>query len=51
MTNIKSKLNYNTIESEYRDNNTFYNDCAEQVIDYCNERKISYHIKNKTISV
>ena len=28
----------------------FYNECAKKVIDFCKDRGIVYHIKNKTIT-
>lgn len=47
---IFGRLHYNKIVSEYREHRNFYNDCANQVINYCNEHHISYHIKNGTIT-
>ena len=42
---IFGKLNYNTISSHFKDNAIFYENCAKQVIDFCNKKEISYHIK------
>jgi len=45
---IFGKLNYNVRVSEFRDNEEFYNDCANTVIDFCNKNNIEYHIKYGT---
>lgn len=45
---IFGKLNYNTISSQFADNNNFYEDCADTVIDFCKSRGIEYHIKRGT---
>ena len=47
---IFGRLHYNKIVSEYEGYKTFYNNCAIQVVNYCNDHDISYHIKNGTIS-
>lgn len=45
---IFGRMNYNKTVSAYKENRCFYNDCAEKVIAFCEERNISYHIKAKT---
>ena len=47
---IFGRLHYNKVVSEYKDFKIFYNKCAKQVIDFCNEHQILYHIKNGTIN-
>jgi DNA repair photolyase len=45
---IFGKLNYNVKVSEFKDKTNFYQECADIVVDFCNQRKISYHIKYGT---
>lgn len=47
---IFGRLHYNKVVSEYRDYKEFYNLCAEQVIQFCTDRQISFHIKNGTLT-
>lgn len=47
---IFGRLNYNKKVSEYKDYKKFFNDCAQIVIDYCNENNKAYHIKVGTIT-
>ena len=47
---IFGRLNYNKKVSEYKDYKKFFNDCAQTVIDYCNENNKKYHIKDGTIT-
>lgn len=47
---IFGRLHYNKIVSEYPEYKQFYNECAEQVIAFCEARRISYHIKTGTLS-
>jgi len=47
---VFGRTNYSTEVSEYRKHKEFYNECAQQVIKFCETQGISYHIKNKTIS-
>ena len=47
---IFGRMNYNKDVSAYKDNKEFYNQCASRVIEFCNEREIAYHIKEKTIT-
>lgn len=42
---IFGKLNYNTVSSSFKDNEYFYEKCAEEVTNFCKERGIFYHIK------
>lgn len=46
---IFGRLHYNKIVSEYKGYQEFYNKCAKRVIDFCDERGISYHIKDGTL--
>ena len=48
---IFGRLHYNKVVSQYKDNKEFYNACAKNVIDFCEQNNIQYHIKNKTISI
>ncbi len=45
---IFGKLNYNVKVTQYEDNKSFYEDCANIVIDFCNNNNIEYHIKYGT---
>lgn len=47
---IFGRLNYNKKVSEYKDYKKFFNDCAQSVIQYCNENNKDYHIKDGSIS-
>lgn len=47
---IFGRLHYNKVVSAFRDYKSFYNDCAAEVVRFCEERGIAYHIKNGTIS-
>ena len=47
---IFGRLHYNKIVSEYDEYKVFYNDCTNQVIDFCHEHQIAYHIKNGTLT-
>ena len=47
---IFGRTNYNKTVSAYKGNKLFYNECAEQVIKFCEGRGISYHIKAKTMT-
>jgi DNA repair photolyase len=42
---VFGKLNYNTRSSMFRENDEFYEDCAERVISFCKKNDIAYHIK------
>lgn len=45
---IFGKLNYNVQSSQFKDNESFYEQCANQVIAFCKKHKIQYHIKYGT---
>lgn len=45
---IFGRLNYNKQVTAYRGYQTFYNSLVEQVIDFCTQNNIAYHIKNGT---
>ena len=47
---IFGRTNYSKEVSEYKEHRQFYNKKAQQVIDFCSEHKIKYHIKEKTIT-
>ena len=47
---IFGRTNYCKAAYEYKDSKHFYNECAAQVIEFCNSRGINYHIKAKTIT-
>ena len=47
---IFGRLHYNKKVSEYKDYKQYYNNLAQQVIDFCEKNNIEYHIKNKTIT-
>lgn len=47
---IFGRTNYNKTVTAYKNNKHFYNECAKQIIDFCEKRNIAYHIKNKTLT-
>jgi len=47
---IFGRMNYSKEVGEYKEHRRFYNKKAQQVIDFCREHKIKYHIKEKTIT-
>ena len=47
---IFGRMNYNKIVSEYKQQKAYYNELAQQVIDYCTSTGKLYHIKHKTIT-
>lgn len=47
---IYGRTNYSKEVSAYHKNKKFYNEKAAEVIRFCNERGIQYHIKEKTMS-
>lgn len=47
---IFGRLHYNKIVSEYKEHKAFYNSCAHQVENFCNNKGISYHIKKGTLT-
>lgn len=44
-TIIFGKLNYNVVSSQLEGNDSFYEQCAKEVIEFCKKRGIDYHIK------
>lgn len=47
---IFGRTNYNKDVTDYKEHKHFYNQKAAEVIEFCKERGIQYHIKNKTIT-
>ncbi len=47
---IFGRTNYNKEISAYSKHRAFYNEQADVVIQFCNERDIDYHIKNGTMT-
>ena len=47
---IFGRLNYNKKVTEYKQHKDFYNKCASEVIEFCNQNNIDFHIKNGTIT-
>lgn len=47
---IFGRMHYNKKVSEYHEYKVFYNQCAQEVIDFCKSRQIDYHIKKGTIA-
>lgn len=47
---IFGRANYNKRVTDYKDHHTFYNICANQVIQFCEQNQIQFHIKDKTIT-
>ena len=47
---IFGKLNYSVKTSEFKDNpKEFYENCAYEVIDFCERNAINHHIKHGTL--
>ena len=46
---IFGRTNYSKEVSSYKEHKAFYNEAAQQVINFCNDRGIAYHIKDGTI--
>ena len=42
---VFGKLNYNVKSTRFEGNDSFYEDCANKVIDFCKENGIEHHIK------
>ena len=42
---IFGKLNYNVVSTSYKNNESFYEGCANQVIEFCEKNNIDYHVK------
>lgn len=47
---IFGRAHYNKEISSYKEHKKFYNERAKEVVDFCTEHGIDYHIKAKTIS-
>lgn len=47
---IFGRTNYSKVASSYKGHKHFYNECAAEVINFCQKNKINYHIKKKTIT-
>ena len=47
---IFGRTNYSTEVTAYNGQKEFYNDCAKEVIEYCDAHNIAYHIKDGTIT-
>ena len=47
---IFGRTNYNKDVTAYKTHKIFYNECAIQVVQFCEERGIAYHIKDGTIT-
>ena len=47
---IFGRLNYNKKVTEYKQHKDFYNKCASEIIEFCNQNNIDFHIKNGTIT-
>jgi len=45
---VFGKLNYNVESSTFVKNDPFYDECSQQVIEFCKRNKIEHHIKNGT---
>lgn len=47
---IFGRTNYSKVANAYEGHRHFYNECATEVISFCQEHSIDYHIKEKTIT-
>jgi DNA repair photolyase len=47
---IFGRLNYNSDVTRYQNYKSYYNDLSQIVMDFCDSKKIDYHIKEKTIT-
>ena len=47
---IFGRTNYSKTANAYEGHRHFYNECAAEVMAFCQERGIAYHIKEKTIT-
>ena len=47
---IFGRTNYSKVANAYEGHRHFYNECATEVISFCQEHGIDYHIKEKTIT-
>ena len=47
---IFGRTNYSKEVNAYSNNRAFYNSCAKRVIEFCDEHRIAYHIKEGTLT-
>lgn len=47
---IFGRMNYSKETSSYKEHKQFYNECAQNVIDFCTKHQKAYHIKDGTIT-
>lgn len=47
---VFGRTNYSKEVTLFKNHKKFYNECAYKVIEFCKEKGIDYHIKNKTIT-
>ena len=47
---IFGRTNYSKVANAYEGHKHFYNECAAEVVSFCQEHGIDYHIKEKTIT-
>ena len=47
---IFGKINYNPIATQYSNRKQFFNDCTNEVIEFCKRNNIDYHIKSGTFT-
>ena len=47
---IFGRMNYNKTVSAYKESKHFYNECAEEVVSFCQKHDIGCHIKNGTLT-
>lgn len=47
---IFGRMHYNKEITAYKNHKVFFNNCAEEVIEFCNAHQISYHIKKGTVT-
>lgn len=47
---IFGQMNYNKAITGYKERKEFFNQCAEEVINFCNKKRIAFHIKEGTIT-
>lgn len=47
---IFGRMHYNKEITAYKDHKEFFNTCAQQVIRFCEEKGIAYHIKKGTVT-
>ena len=46
---IFGRMHYNKEVTAYKEHKKFFNDSAQQVIEFCNDNNIDYHIKKGTL--